>query len=51
MENVVKAVGKVKNNAENLLFPGFASERSKRAKNFCILTNKLNGKIDGKYEN
>ena len=40
MENVVKSVGKVKNNAENILFSGFASER----KFFDILHLKLNGK-------
>ena len=45
MENVVKSVGKVKNNAENILFSGFASERSERANFFFILTNKLNGKM------
>ena len=53
MENVVKSIGKVKNNAENMLFAGFASAASER-KFFGILPNKLNGKngkIDGKYGN
>ena len=54
MENLVKSIGKDKNNKENILFSDFASERSERAEFFVILTIKLNGKnwkIDGKHEN
>ena len=36
MENVVKSIGKVKNNKENMLFYDFASERSERAEIFLI---------------
>ena len=45
MENVVKSVGKVKNNAENMLFPGFAGSAASERKFFGILTNKLNVKM------
>ena len=45
MENVVKAIGKVKNNKENMYISYFARERSERAEIFGILTIKLNGKM------
>ena len=45
MENVVKSIGKVKNNKENMFFYDFASERSKRAEIFGILTIKLKEKM------